>query len=250
LGAAVAGLFGGFRALLPIYIVVFGVLFIMEGLYRTRHVLILAFTFVVLATVMIYTTPKLPYSVQRALSFLPIEVDYAAMADAQHSTEWRLEMWQQVLPDVPKYLFRGKGYGIDPQDLYLAQQSMVRGLAKSSEISWITGKYHNGLLSLVIPFGIYGLLAFGWFVVAAWRMLYRNHLAGDPRLKTVNTFLLVYFAVKLVLFATVFGSVEDELFFFTGVVGLSLCLNGGAKQESKGAEAPFEALELPTEVRY
>jgi len=59
----------------------------------------------------------LPLSVQRTLSFLPLPVDPVAQASADLSTEWRLQMWKNVLPQIPQYLWLGKGYSISAADL-------------------------------------------------------------------------------------------------------------------------------------
>ena len=33
-------------------------------------------------------------------------------------------MWKVVAPQIPEYFFWGKGYNIDPTDLYLAEQAI------------------------------------------------------------------------------------------------------------------------------
>ena len=45
---------------------------------------------------------KMPLSVQRAISFLPINVDADVLADATGSTDWRVQMWASVIKDMPK----------------------------------------------------------------------------------------------------------------------------------------------------
>src|SRR5713226_9167687 len=133
---------------------------------------------------------KLPLSVQRSLSMLPLEIDPAARADADASSQWRLEMWKVLLPQVRQYFFLGKGYAIDPADLYLTGESMRRGLAKSFEEAIVSGDYHSGVLSILIPFGVFGLMAFLWFLSASLRVLYRNYRYGDPARSKLNTVLL------------------------------------------------------------
>ena len=60
---------------------------------------------------------KLPFGFQRTLSFLPmINVSAEAKINAQDSTEWRIQMWQAVLPQVPDYLLLGKGYALSQSD--------------------------------------------------------------------------------------------------------------------------------------
>jgi len=91
----------------------------------------------------------------------------------------------------------------------------------------MAGDYHNGPLSVIVAFGIFGVIAFVWFMVAALRVLYRNYQFGDSAHHRLNTFLLAYFVARALLFMSVFGSLYSELAFFTGLVGLSISLNGG-----------------------
>jgi O-antigen ligase len=167
---------------------------------------------------------KLPLVVQRTMSFLPVKVDPIARGSAEASTQWRLEIWKQAIPQVPKYLLIGKGYSMDPNELYLADQS-DRQLSDHETIL-LNGDYHSGPLSVIIPLGVFGAIGFVWFLVAAGRFFYRNHRFGDPRLQRVNTFLLAFFIMKVVFFFFIFGSLYSDLYSFTGLVGLSVSLNG------------------------
>src|SRR5205823_13909599 len=121
-------------------------------------------------------------------------------------------MWKAVLPQVPKYLIKGKGYALDPNDLYMAQQSAVRGFGIQAASALVAGDYHNGPLSVLIPFGIFGFLAFLWLIGACIRLLYYFHRYGDPALQRINTFLLASFLAKIALFMFVFGAVSNDLF--------------------------------------
>ena len=91
------------------------------------------------------------------------------------------EPLEAALSLVPQYLFMGKGYVISPDELFMAQQSTQMtqmGNAGSWKGALMAGDYHNGLLSPVIPFGIYGLLAFSRFIVASICLLkqYFTHM--------------------------------------------------------------------------
>lgn len=94
----------------------------------------------------------------------------------------------------------------------------------------LAGDYHNGPLSVLIPFGVWGALAFVWFLVASFRALYLNYHHGDPDLKIINTFLIAYFAARLVFFTAVFGGFYGDLAVFSGIVGLSIALNHGIRK--------------------
>ena len=62
---------------------------------------------------------RLPNTFQRALSFLPVNIDPAVRAEAQGSLDWRIEMWKALLPQVPQHLLLGKGYAISQEDWQL-----------------------------------------------------------------------------------------------------------------------------------
>lgn len=226
-GSVFISLYGGFRVGLILFGLVFMVLFCLEGLWKTRTLwAVLALAGVVsLATAAF--VDRLPWSVQRALSFLPINVDPVIEQSAQRSTEWRLEIWRSVWPEVPRYLLKGKGYALNRQELILLQDASLRGYATTSDVALFAGDYHNGPLSLIIPFGLWGVVAFGWFLAAAARMLYNNYRYGDPELRRINAYLLAFFIARVIFFFGIFGSFFGELFYFTGLAGLSVALNRG-----------------------
>jgi hypothetical protein len=110
----------------------------------------------------------------------------------------------------------------------------------------LAGDVHNGPLSVLIPFGLYGTLAFVWFLVAGLRVLHRNWKFGDPALRNVNTLLLAAFAAHVVLFVCVFGALQVDMAIFAGLLGLSVALNG-AEPEPAPAEQPAAGVEYNTE---
>lgn len=226
-GAGVSCLLGGFRSLIILFALVFAFQFWYEKLFRTRYLVILLGLVAFAAVPIVSFSTKLPLAMQRALSFLPIDVDPMASADATSSLDWRLDMWKALLPDVPKYFWAGKGYAFDPIDYTITQDAVRRGLAKDYDPFIIAGNYHSGPFSLIIPFGIWGFLGFTWLIIAGCRVLYRNYRYGDPRLLRINTFLLAYFIARSIFFFVFYGAFNSELLVFTGVLGLSISVNGG-----------------------
>ena len=227
LGAVMISLFGGYRSSLVLFCLTFVVLFFVEGLWRTRFVFVIACVALVVGGVFATYVDRMPLSVQRTLSFLPLKVDPQMKQAAESTTHWRLDLWQEVLPQVPKYLFLGKGFALNPDDLFLIQESARRGYVKTFEMAAMAGDYHNGPLSVLIPFGLPGAAAFLWFLGAGIRTLFRNHRHGDPALRQVNAFLLALFVTRVIFFFGLYGALSTELFYFTGLVGLSVALNGG-----------------------
>jgi hypothetical protein len=96
-----------------------------------------------------------------------------------------------------------------------------------------------------MPFGLWGALAFGWFCIAAIRLLWMNYRYGDPAIKNVNTFLLVAFLGKLAFFTFIFGAFYLDLSYFTGIAALSISMNRGIAKAP--ALAPFQVKKLEPE---
>src|SRR5688572_3702110 len=223
----VAGLFSGFRVTVVLIGLLFIVQFLAEGLHKTRYLWIGGIIVALLAISVLPFANRLPLSVQRCLTIFPLDLDRMAIENARGSAEWRIEMWKAVIPDIPMYLWLGKGYALDPKDMYFSQVQISRRIDSAYEGSMVTGDYHNGPLSLIIPFGIWGVLAFGWFLVAAVRLLWRNYKYGDPEIVNINRFLFVAFIVQMIFFLAVFGAFYVDLAKFVGIVALSIAMNHG-----------------------
>src|SRR5205823_2673160 len=92
-----ASLFGGFRSLLIVLLLLFAFQLYFEGLYTLRNNAIVTGSLVLLLAALISFTTKFPAAVQRALSFLPIPVEENVRADAAGTAEWRWLMWKVLL---------------------------------------------------------------------------------------------------------------------------------------------------------
>jgi hypothetical protein len=230
-------LFSGFRTLVLLIAILFAVQFCLERLFSTRIFLFCAFGLVLGGVLLVGFASHLPLAVQRSLSVLPLPLDPVARLDAEASTDWRINMWKALLPELPKYVLLGKGYAISPSDLIISEESVRRGFADPALASMVAGDYHNGPLSVYIPLGSLGLLAFVFFLVASFRLLYRHYRRGDPALQTTNTFLLSAFIAQAILFLFVFGSLNTQLYVLVGIVGLSVALN---RQSQKAAAAEHD----------
>ena len=222
--AIACGLFCGFRSVLVMVIFTCGFLFLFEGLHRTKYLFAFAAFAILTAAFLIPFANKLPLSAQRTLSVLPLHLSPIARQSADASSEWRIQMWKVVIPEIPKYLFKGKGYALDPREVAETQIHLQGN--ESWNGAFLMGDYHNGPLSLLIPFGIYGALAFLWFLFVSLRAMSRYLRLGDPNLRTINALLLATFSAKVVMFFFVFGSLHSDMAFFTGLLGLSVALNG------------------------
>jgi hypothetical protein len=240
----------GYRSSIILFLLTIAILFFMEGLHRTRLMPVMVGLALLFGAVVFPHADKLPLMAQRALSFVPaVPLNPVAKESAQASTEWRVEMWKQVLPQVPHYLLKGKGYALDPNDLFMAHLSIARGFGIQASSAVVAGDYHNGPLSVIIPFGLFGLIAFVWVMIAGLRLLYYYHRFGDRDLRRINTFLFAAFAAKLAFFVLVFGSLSSDLCTFLGILGLAVSFNG-APQTAVEPETSSEPLTFLSERAY
>ena len=230
----VLGLFGGFRSLLMYCALLFMIQFYLEGLHRTRLLPVLAFAALLAALVCLPMASRLPYTFQRALSFLPVNIDSAVQADAQASLQWRFDMWKALLPQVSDHLLLGKGYAIT-QDEYqmMGRDSSFRSVDPAEQALALSSDYHSGPLSVILSFGIWGAIAFLWFLTAGVWALHHNRLYGDPALRGINNFLFAMFLTKVIVFFFIFGALSDDIVVMTGLLGLSVSLNGGICRPDK-----------------
>jgi len=228
--AVAASLFSGYRSVFLLIVLIFGALFVYEGLLKTRYFLIFSAIGVISLFFLFSFSSMLPQSIQRTICFLPLEVDLNVRAQADDSSNWRLEMWKELMPMVPKYLLKGKGYGINSSEVHMAQQVANSGFNARYEVSILTGDYHSGPLSVIIPLGLAGAVAFIWFLLSALRILHLNYVYGNPSLKTFNTFIISLFVAHILCFIFVFGSLYSDLIVFTSLAGFSLGINGGVAQ--------------------
>ena len=233
------GTLAGYRSLFILVALIFVVLFVVEGLHRSAVFPALLLILGVAFAALIPLASKLPLSMQRTLSVLPLlKIAPIAQWDADASSEWRLQMWRSLLPDLPKYVWLGKGYALNPTDLYLSQQAILRGRSAGYEGSIASGDYHSGPLSTYVPFGSFGLLALLFFFGASLRVLYCNYKYGGDELKTINRFLFAYFLGRMLFFLFAFGSLSGDLFHFTGALGMSVALNKGVCRKPVAVRSP------------
>jgi hypothetical protein len=223
------GFFGGFRSMLINCALVFLILFFLEGLHRTRMLPMLVFFGLLAAAVCLPMANRLPFTFQRVLSFVPmIDIDEGVRIEAQDSLDWRIKMWKALLPRVPQYLLLGKGYAISQEDWQLmGTDTAFQSIDPAEQGLALAGDYHSGPLSVILPFGIWGVIAFLWFLIAGVWALHQNRLYGDPALHTINTFLFALFLAKIIYFIFIFGALAFEMMSFAGYLGLGISLNGG-----------------------
>jgi hypothetical protein len=238
-----AALWSGYRSTLVLLLLTFAFLFWLEGLHRTRILPAFLLLLLVGGAFLVPFTDRLPLAVQRTMSFLPMRMDPMVQHSARVSNDWRIQMWKLVLPDVPKYLLKGKGYSVEAGALALELDSAHWTGDAPFAGSIMAGDFHNGPLSVIIPFGVFGVVGFLWVIGAAIKVLYFYLRHGDPALRKINALILAAFLARLAFFLFVFGSLYADLFIFTGLVGFAVSLNGPPVPQVE-AEPAEEALNL------
>jgi len=219
---------GGFRLMLFGNIFIFGMFFFLERLYQTKLLLVVMLAGVIGAATVIPLARHMPYTVQRALAFLPLDISQEARMSADASTQWRIDMWKALLPQIPPHLLLGKGYAITMEDFQMLGTDVAfhtvdagqQGLALASD-------YHNGPISVILPFGIWGVIVFLWLLINAAQTMFCNYRYGDESLRTINTFLWAGCLLFILRFFFIYGSLATDIMSFAGMIGFSVALNGG-----------------------
>jgi hypothetical protein len=240
--AVAYGLLGGYRGLAFTLALIGVIQFFLEGLYRTKLMGIFLSLGFLGALALIPLASHLPLGIQRAVSFLPYKISVQAQLDAQATLDWRLNMWKALMPQIPQYLLLGKGYNMNPLDyeFVLGQDMMMstgftRDFAQNDPLA-LSEDFHNGPISLLIPFGIWGTIVFFWFVIVALRATYLNYRYGDPDLRFINSFLFAAFAAHVIVFLFVGGDLSTDMMTFCGLLGLSVAFNGGVRRPVRAVE--------------
>lgn len=233
---------GGSRSAFLIFALLAFFLFFVEGFHRTAYLPFFAGVGVIMVIFLVLFSNKLPYTYQRSLAFLPLDLNPAAVADAEGSSDWRINMWEDLLPQVPKYLMLGKGYAISPEEYNeMMGQDIAFHEVDASQIGLaLAGDYHNGPLSVVLPFGLWGSVVFLFFIGGCWRLLHLNFKNCSPEFQQINGFLFAYFLARTVMFFFVFGALTTDMGVLAQLAGLSIAINNGVRR-SAPADVPVTA---------
>ncbi len=225
---------GGFRSAIIGATATFLIVFFLEGMHRTRMLPVLVIFGLLIAGLVIPLASHLPFTFQRVLTILPpsiVQVRSDARLDAKESWEWRVNMWKALLPQIPEHLLLGKGYAISVEDFNteMGGNAAVQSADPAQQALALSSDYHNGPLSVVLPFGIWGVIAVVWFLASGLWVTYRNYRYSPPELQTINAFLFGTFIWLVINFyGTALASVMSA---FTGLLGLSVAINRGVRRQ-------------------
>jgi len=172
-----------------------------------------AFAAGIAALILIYAViPIMPGGFQRMFSVLPgIRVEALAAFDAASTSEWRIEMWRQMISMIPDYLLIGRGLGFDLQEAYGAYtMASDRGTQHAFFIA--VHNYHSGPLWAIIDLGGTGaLLLFGFMMTVLVRFRKRLHWNYSA---ASGAIYIVFYAILIshfISFLSVFGYHGDVI---------------------------------------
>lgn len=178
---------------------------------------------VFVATALVLVTvggTALPQAVQRAISFLPVEVDPDIRASAEGSADWRFEMWKLVLTSdryiSNKMLGDGFGYTAAEHQAQLASEMGFGGYRGDSIDAFIAkGSYHGWHVEAIRFTGVLGLLVgLGILLVFArhaWLLIRRHY---DTSFFPYAAFIGIPFLIEPFFTLFVFGSYKGNFISF------------------------------------
>jgi hypothetical protein len=158
----------------------------------------------------------LPLSIQRTLSFLPGRWDYVAIAEAKGSSQWRFDMWEQML-FTDKYIdskWLGDGFGFTRRQFDVMRALSVRTMntQEVQETYMISGGVHSGPISTIRYVGYVGLVIYLVLLSAiardAWRLIQRSK---STPIFSLALFIGIPMVWEPLHFVLIFGGYEGSL---------------------------------------
>ena len=156
----------------------------------------------------VVVSPVLPKGIQRAVSFIPgTRVDTKIKMDAEGSVDWRVEIWEYCLGESRPYLLLGRGSAFDVTET-AANVSTGDIQTYTPWFAFLTRSYHSGPLTLLIDYGLPGLVFGAWLFIAIFARLWKVAF----RLRPIDTLearyslvLIAWLCWELPAFFLVYG---------------------------------------------
>ncbi len=126
---------------------------------------------------------KFPHGVQRCFSMLPgVEIDRDIRQGAEHSSDWRVEMWKWALDPRTGYIrdyVWGDGFGQSVAYLRRETTAMMRGTVRYGDQDFFasTGTWHSGVITTIHRLGYVGLVLVALVCLAGTVFMYRAAFA-------------------------------------------------------------------------
>lgn len=184
---------------------------------------------------------SLPMGIQRTLSIVPgVVVSDDVKRNAQHSADWRVEMWGWAMDPRTGYIkdyMWGDGFAVDMRAQFRQQRMLYRDkiLGAEGDLRFFAkaGMWHSGPISTIHRVGYVGLAMITIWFIAALILIARVCAAyrGTP-----EQFYYLYYTVPLAELVTKFyasaGS-PDYAFFAMSQVALAKQLYVFALEEGR-----------------
>ncbi len=173
---------------------------------------------------------KLPYGIQRAISFIPIiEVKEDIRTGAEASSEWRFQMWEWAMDPSKDYIHDriwGDGFAQEKEEFTRLNRETVISRNKSNkEIFASRGLWHSGPISTIHRYGFVGLgiallilLGNTYYGMIACKIYYRQKYGWAV------LFVLIPRVVELFFWTLVFGDIGSFYLVINSSVLIKLFL--------------------------
>jgi len=235
-GVAVLAIFlSGFRSVILFAIVAFLLSAVLRGNMKDLWIAGAGMLLGIVALISVQgSLVQLPLTVQRSLSWLPGNWNQEAVADAEGSTLWRMEMWGWAWNDdrILKNRTWGQGFGLSLDDMSLIASSLMAGQGGQSllggsdrESFMITGAFHSGPLSTIKYIGVVGLAFYYplmcYMALLAWKLCIR---ARGTKAFTLALFVGIPVIYEPFNFVVVFGGLDSnysQLLFWAGLLNMT-----------------------------
>lgn len=204
----------------------------------------------------------LPPNIQRSLTFLPGTWEERYKADAEGSTEWRVEIWREVLL-TDRWIrnkWLGDGLGFSASELAIQQNLNesknnamgISGFDAHRESILANGDYHSGPVSTIRVIGYVGL---AFFLLAQIRLAVHAHRQIKRSRGTEWLPLALFVGIPLIatplFFVFIFGDFRRGAVLYLISVGMVRLLENNlplpAYVKSRRAHTP---LPLPSHTLH
>jgi hypothetical protein len=203
-----------------------------------------------LALVLFNSVHPLPLPMQRSLSFLPGNWDAYAVADAAGSTEWRVQMWKDILKGT-QYIHdkvMGDGFGFSRNELSAMERQLYSTGQTQQEDSMIIGAFHSGPLSAIRFVGVVGLVLYYalliYSAVYGWRLIRALEGSDFYPLALFASLALIWEPIK---YTFVFGGYDSALPSTIFGVGMLKMIHNSLRQ-SISKKQGLKPVSLPAQA--
>ena len=227
--------FSGFRSVILFAMVAFLLSAVLRGNLRDLWIAGAGMLLGLVALISVQgSLVQLPLTVQRTLSWLPGDWSQEAVAGAEGSTQWRVEMWGWAWNDdrILRDKVWGQGFGLSLDDMSLIAASLMAGqtgqnlLGGSDRESFmITGTFHSGPLSAIKYVGVVGLALYYslmcFMALLAWKLCMR---ARGTKAFTLALFVGIPIIYEPFNFMVIFGGLDSnypQLLFWAGLLNMT-----------------------------